>query len=166
MNERDFIIHKLERPRVGELLLVHDIGTEALEKLASGVRRLSRDGQPKDAAAVYAAINRPELESQKFASVTVYIEPTFKAKPVNQLYGRGSNVTLIIDFCAVRDRLLIFNGDVGRLGKAVRSSQIEPSFIQTIAGSEPVGDTVSRLARHRHRHFPPHRRRTQRHSSR
>jgi hypothetical protein len=58
MSERDFIIHKLERPRVGELLLVHDIGTEALEKLASGVRRLSRDGQPKDAAAVYAAINR------------------------------------------------------------------------------------------------------------
>ena len=52
-----FIIHKLERPRQGELLLVHEIDIGPLEKLARGERRLSRDGHRKDAAAVYGAIN-------------------------------------------------------------------------------------------------------------
>lgn len=145
MTEPEFIILKLERPRKGELLLVHDIAIGPLEKLAKGKRRLSRDGHREDATAVYAVINRPELRSRKFACVTAYIESTFQAKPVNESYGRGSKIALIIDISAVRDRLLIFNGDIGRLGKALGSGEIQPSFIRSVAGSDRVAEIVAIL---------------------
>ena len=141
----DFIIHKLERPRQGELLLVHDIGIGPLKRLARGERRLSRDGDREDAVVVYAAINRPELEKMEFACVTAYIDATFKAKSVNELYGRGSKVALIIDISKVRERLLIFNGDVGRLGKALQEKTIDPFFIQSLDGFHPVERLVSTL---------------------
>lgn len=107
MTKPDFVIHKLDRPRQGELLLTHDIGIDALEKLAQGKRRLSRDGYRKDAAAVYEAIDRPELQSLKFACMTAHIESTFKARSVTALYGRGSNVALIVDISAIRDKLFM-----------------------------------------------------------
>lgn len=141
----EFIIHKLPRPQCGQMLLAHDIGIEALEALANSGIRFSQDDDPTDALEVYKAIQKPELQNLQFACTTAHIADTFKARSITALYGRGSNITLIIDVHAASKDLLIFNGDIGRLGKALKSGDIQPAFIKTFVLSGSVHDLAATL---------------------
>jgi len=141
-----FVVNKLLRPKAGEIVLTHDIGVADFRQLAEEGIRYSHDGDLSDAIAVYEAIGRSEPHDDGFACCTAHISTTFQARSITAAYGRGSGITLIIDFASVWDRLLIFNGDVGRLGKALKSSDIDQTFIRALIPSQRVGEVAAQLA--------------------
>jgi hypothetical protein len=142
-----FVVSNLPRPEPGEILLTHDIGLADFEHFAMKGIRYSTDGDPSDAVAVYKAIGRIEPHVEDFACATAHISATFQARHITAAYGRGSGITLIVYFASVREKLLIFNGDVGRLGKALKSGVIDQLCLRALISSQGIGETAVELAR-------------------
>lgn len=126
--------------------MTHDIGLADFIRFSKKGIRYSNDGDPSDAAAVYEAVGRVELYDDKFACATAHISKTFQARSITAAYGRGSGITLIIDFASVRERLLIFNGDVGRLGKALKSREIDGAGLRALTPSQDIGEAAAELS--------------------
>jgi hypothetical protein len=144
-NSDAFIIHKLPRPAKGTLLLTHDINIGDFAKFANGNERYSTDGYLEDAVAVYGAIGKPSLVSSTFACLTAHLNVNFHARNVTSLYGEGSNIVLIIDPNKARGDTIVFNGDIGRLGKALRTAKLSPSLVKSFAIPESIGELVSSM---------------------
>lgn len=135
----DFIINKIARPALGEVLYVHSLSIEALQKFLRTRIRCSTDDKPEQAQAVFKAINRPELFGRQFACATPYLKSTPAATLLEQGYSEGSGLALILELEQIKNRTLIFNGDVANLGNALLQKQIMPDFVQVMT---PTDDNI------------------------
>jgi len=140
-----YIVHHLECPKPRTILLVHELTLSALEQLAEGNEKFSSDDDPTDAKRVFTAIKRPPLATSRFACMTPFIRDNFHARHVTASYSMGDNLALILDFESVRGDMIVLNGDLGRLGKALENNLISDSFISAVEHPESSESLSSKL---------------------
>jgi|SRR5882762_9829684 len=131
-----FIIHKLQRPKEGEIVCVHGISIKDLREFASEGMRYSTDEIPQEVCALYDAIAQPQLKDRKFACLTAYIAITFQGRKIQRDHSEGSNVELILSMSMIVDRLFVFNGDVANLARDLRQNRITKANLRVCLGTD------------------------------
>lgn len=133
----------ISRPKEGEIIFVHMLRFADFRRFSTEKIRFSSDDEPDDVKLVYQAAGLDGIVDQPFASATAYIRETFSGKTTQAAFGEGSGCGLILDPVTIRERIVIFNGDLGRLGSGLSDGTISPRSIAAFKADE--GDLIPHL---------------------